>query len=209
MEDSNLILICEGGAHTVEYFHKNGIFPSRAVFDSTKFREMSPYLQKEDEILVVLTGLTDFTLNEVYALLRDLEESKDKFRGYTVISSMHLGSISNTYYIYNGDLFYGIMQKVENKVITDHAVGLDKKKGTKKNNQAKKKGKNIGQRNFKLESSSINAVMSGYKIYSKRDVRLTIYGTEEKEPVVSYEDADVLNKIVRVDLFRPIQKEEG
>ena len=52
-----LILICEGGIHTVEYLQRNGIFPGALVIEPNRFKDMTPYLTKEDEILLIIKGL--------------------------------------------------------------------------------------------------------------------------------------------------------
>ena len=56
----------------IEYFHHNGVFPAAAILSPMKFKQVAPYLTKDDEILIVIKGLTDFKLSEVYQLFKDL-----------------------------------------------------------------------------------------------------------------------------------------
>ena len=51
-----LIVICEGGVHTVEYLHRNGVYPGAMLIEPGKFQEISPYLTKDDDILLLIKG---------------------------------------------------------------------------------------------------------------------------------------------------------
>jgi hypothetical protein len=197
-----LILICEGGAHTVEYFHKNGVFPGAVVLVATKFREMVPYLTKDDEVLVVIKGLTDFSMAEIYALLNDIEESRDKLKGITVMSNINLGKISSPYYLYSGDLFYGTVKEVKNGRHSDVSIAVDPTTLTEKKVKPSKKDKVAELKAKTPEIRSINAVISGYKKYDKRDVKFTIYGSNAKEVEPTHEIDGLTQKLIAVDLYK-------
>lgn len=200
--EKRLVLICEGGAHTVEYFHKNGVFPGAVVFEATKFREMAPYLTKNDDILVVIKGLTDFSMVEIYALLNDIDNVKDKLHAVTVMSNINLGKIPTPYYLYSGDLFYGSVKLVEKgKVSGIEKVDGETGKSAKKSKSSKKeKSSELHQKS--RENTVINAVIEPYKLYNNRGVKFTIYGSDAKPVQVNKALDDLTSKLVNVDLFK-------
>lgn len=204
-ENKKLILICEGGAHTVEYFHKNRVYPHSIVLTTTKFKEMMPYLTKDDEVLVIIKGLTDFSMVEIYALIKDLEDSQEKISGFTVMSNIELGKIPTPYYLYEGDLFYGGVKQVVNgkqsEILTDEDSTKTKKKKSK-NATKERLSKNSN------DKVSTNAVIDGYKIYNKRDIKFQVYGSERREYKPNAEVDSLVGKIVNVDLFTN-NKSEG
>lgn len=198
---SRLILICEGEAHTVEYFHKNGVYPGAVVFDSTKFREMSPYLEEDDEILLLIKGLTDFTISQVYALINDLEEHRHKLKNVTILSNIELGILNSSYYLYSGDLFYGSVREVIRGKISDYLTTEETALGSKSKKKFKKdKSDELGEK--QADKYSINTVMAGYKKYDKRDVKFTIYGSPIKEVIPPDTRLDAqLSRLTVVDMY--------
>lgn len=198
-----MVLICEGDAHTVEYFHANGVYPSSIVFEATRFREMAPYLTPEDDVLVLIKGLTDFTLAEVYVLLHDLEENRDKLKAVTVMSNIDLGKISTHYYLYTGDLFYGEVKEVRNGRLHEVEISDDDEETLNdKSKKSSKRGKSSRNKSKTTENISINAVISRYKKYDKRDVKFTIYGKIERKVEPNFESETLANSIVIVDMFK-------
>lgn len=189
-----LVLICEGGAHTVEYFHNNKVFPGAVVFDALKFREMAPYLGKEDEILVVIKGLTDFTLAEVYSLLDDIATNKEKVKDITILSNINLGKVQFNYFLYVGDLFYGALKEVLDGKVHDFSTDEEAQKGKRK------KGKDKLEK--PKDALAENTVMGRYKKYSRNEVRFQIYGRKPKEFDPTFELDAVTDKVVKVDLFK-------
>ena len=109
-----LIVICEGGVHTVEYLQRNGVFPAAMVLEPKKFQDMSPYLTIDDDILLIISGLTDFTMSDIYNLLSQFKEYENRFKRVTILTNIPLGVIPYDYYLYSGDLFYGSVIKVSN-----------------------------------------------------------------------------------------------
>lgn len=200
-ENTRLVLICEGGAHTVEYFHRNKVYPAVIVMETSKFREMSPYLTKNDEILVVIKGLTDFTMAGIYSLLNDLEEARDRLHDVTIMSNVDLGKISTPYYLYSGDLFYGTVKKVMNGKIYEIDGNAESSSTPSKGLKLKKKEKASEHKKKEVNTPSINVVISRYKKYNKRDIKFTIYGTNEKEVQSMYEEDEIAKKVVNVNLF--------
>lgn len=202
-QKTRLILICEGGAHTVQYFHNNRVFPEAVVLTATKFREMMPYLTDKDDILVVIHGLTDFSLAEIYALLGDLRESSSKLNKVTVMSDIDLGRVDMPYYIYVGDLFYGQVFEVINGKMT--AVLTDKEKRLLDNRKKKPRSDVVYSELNKnqVNNSIINAVISRYKKYSSldKDKRFLIYGSQQRDQVQNYELDSLTDKLINVDLF--------
>lgn len=197
-EEKRLIVISEGGAHTIDYLHRNGVYPGAIVMTATKYKEIIPYLSKNDEVLVLIKGLTDFTMEEIYVLLDDIEETRDRLHAVTILSNIDLGKINKSYYYYTGDLFYGQVYESFNGKLTlieEEDSEDKKKKGKQKKSKGSKDAENVA------EVPSINSVIARYLVYNKRDVKFTVYGSESK----GYENSDALDglaeKIVKVDLF--------
>lgn len=205
-----LVLITEGGGHMVDYMIANGVYPHRVVLAPDKFREIAPYLKSEDEVLVVIKGLTDFTLMEIYALLNDLESFRDKLARITVMSNMDLGKISTPYYLYKGDLFYGTVKEVKNGRVLGEVVRLSDEEGTvlySKDDKVKADSKRLKTKDMKEKSSdnmSINAVMQRYLLYKRHDKEVKVYGNTLKEVDASSASIndESLDKLVWVDLFK-------
>ena len=191
----NLIVICEGGIHTVEYLHRNGVFPSALLVEPTKFQDISPYLTKDDDILLIIKGLTDFTMANIYALLSKFRENEEKFKRVTILSNVPLGAISYDYYLYTGDIFYGDVKKITNK----RTVELD----MNGNEVSKDEKKSILKKKVDYTKTR-NPIMMQFRKYNNKGTRLRIYGKatilEEVKPNTGdkfeYED-----KIKIVDLF--------
>jgi hypothetical protein len=200
--EKRLILITEGAAHTVEYFHKHKVYPNSVVFEATKYREMSPYLTKDDEVLVVIKGLTDFTMSEIYALLNDLEESEEKLRSVTVLSNVDLGKISSSYYLYSGDLFYGTVKEVINGKVYDIVPASDEESKDTKKGKKSKKDKQATQTEKPVEVMSVNSVLLPYKQYNKKDVQFKVYGSNKKIALPSHALDNLTSKLVNIDLFK-------
>lgn len=193
--ENRLMLIAEGGLHIVEYFHNNGVFPSSIVLDAKKFREMLPYLTKSDDVVILVKGLTDFTMSELYAVIHDIEDLGDNLNSVAVISNISLGVIKLPYYEYTGDLFFGAIRQVINgKPVTLDEKGqpVDKKNQKGKTTETKKTFKH-------------NPIMKRYLKFNNPSVKLKIYGSEALKPVVqSHGEKTDLEKIILVDRFKKI-----
>ncbi len=188
-----LILICEGGIHTVEYLQRNGIFPGALVIEPNRFKDMTPYLTKEDEILLIIKGLTDFTMASVYGVLNKFKEIQSKIKKITILTNIPLGNIDFEYYLYDGDIFYGGVQKVVGKKKID--IDFD---GELIDNSPKlsffKKGP--------VKTTEYNPIMFQFKKYNDRKVKMMIYGSfalKDSAPVTQLEYEE---KIKVVDLYK-------
>ena len=191
----NLMVICEGGVHTVEYLHRNGVFPKSLLIEPNKFQEISPYLTKDDDILLIIKGLTDFTMASIYGLLAKFDEFKDKYKRVTILTNIPLGSVHYDYYLYSGDLFYGDVKLIVNK----KSFELDDN-----GNVVEKQKKSLFSKKKSTDETKKNPIMFQFKKYNDRKTQLMIYGktnigVEEREipHLQEYED-----KIQVVDLFK-------
>lgn len=198
---SRLVLITEGSVHTVQYFHNNGVYPSVIILDTLKFTRALPYMSKDDDILLVIQGLTDFTLAEIYALLREFDNNKETVKNITIMSNVYLGVIPYTYYLYEGDLFYGKIKKVENGKIkaieeVEDTVLVD---GKKKNKRDKK------ELEIKAENLKNNSVISAFKKYNYKKVKFIIYDKDSpfygSKPIKYDYEHELFNRLVDVELF--------
>lgn len=201
-EKKRLILIAEGAAHTVEYFHKNKVYPGAVVFEATKFTEMAPYLTKNDEVLVVIKGLTDFNLAEIYSLINELEKVEEKIHDITIMSNMDLGKIPTPYHRYSGDLFYGeVLQVINSKFYAVEDSNKTEDENSKKGKK-NKKSKTTAQAEYTPKLKPVNGVMTHFKSYNDSSVQFKVYGSTKRviEPTHSLDN--VINKLVEVDLFK-------
>lgn len=183
-----LILITEGGIHMGEYFINNKVYPSKIVLRTEAFQEICPYLNKEDEILIVIKGLTHFTMSEVYKLLDDIEAVKNNVGKITLVSNIYLGKVMGEYYLYTGDLFYGDYFLVRDGKIYNLDVDDTKNK--------KKKKKDVAYEEI------ITPIKAFYK-YNKTD-KVNLFGEKEKENKVIEED--ISSKLIYMDLYDKSKK---
>ena len=186
-----LILICDGGVHTLEYIHRHKVYPGVVVFDIGKFQEIIPYLRKDDEILLIIKGLTDFTMADIYALMNRFKENEDKIKNITILSNVNLGVIPYKYYFYEGDLFFGDVKLMENNEV----YNLDKE-----GNIIEQKGKflNIKKKEEKL---SYNPIAHSYRRYKDSTVKVVFYGSKKENRAVKEEDNYAKN-IILVDIYK-------
>lgn len=198
MED-RLILICDGNIHTVEYIVSHGLYPSALVFEPLMFQEMAPYLRETDDILLIVKGLTDFTLKDIYSLLSKFKEYEGKYNSVTVLSNMDLGYVENIYYKYSGDLFY-----------SSELLYVDRKKyfnidieGNILENNKKKKYSYTGD--SAIINPILNKLMSKYGVLSESAKRMKIYGKNSKE-IVKINNSEYLDNITIIDMYKDKKK---
>lgn len=177
-----LIVVCEGGIHTVEYLHRNGVYPHALVLAPDKIPEMLPYMSKDDEVMVLVKGLTDFTMSDVYAMLSKLYENSGKVKRVMLMSNIEVGVVPYPYYLYEGDLFHGTVKVVK-----------DRKQYTLE-------GKKVGRKGDKEQQDGGNLVMQKMQEkYGDRSVNLKIYGKLKREkPVAQALDVE---RVVNVNLY--------
>lgn len=200
-----LYVIAEGEAHTLEYLNRNGLYPHIAVWEAYKFKELIPYLPQDADILLVLNGLTTFSLAAVYELLSDLEGVKAKVNSVTVLSNLDLGVVPYDYYKYTGDLFYGAVYEKVDKAWVAYNPEVESKTSKKKGVFRPKHGE---APEIRSENFSINAVMRGYSIYNDRKVKVTIHGKTNTEIVPLFRpDDNLASKIIIVDAFKDKNQE--
>jgi hypothetical protein len=186
-----LIVICEGGVHTVEYLQRNGVFPAAMVLEPKKFQDMSPYLTKDDDILLIISGLTDFTMSDIYNLLSKFKEYENRFKRVTILTNIPLGVIPYDYYLYSGDLFYGSVIKVSN----------NKKYELDSNGNVDTQKKSFFSKKSDVVVENKNPITFQFKKYNDRKVKLMIYGKRDKEIVETISHYEYEDKIKVVDLF--------
>ena len=191
-----LAVISDGGAHTIEYLIKNGVIPSAVVIEPDRFQELSPYMNEDWDILLIIKGLTDFSMASVYAALSKLEEIQEKFKRVTIMTNIPLGNVKYEYYLYSGDLFYGEVKKVINRKQYD----LDEMGNIIEKQQQKSF---FNKKNVVEPVKGKNPIMFKFKKYNDKRTKVMFYGTKPKEETtietvqkVEYED-----KVRAVDLY--------
>lgn len=188
-----LIVICEGGLHTVEYLQRNGVYPAAMVIEPSKFQDMSPYLSKDDDILLIIKGLTDFTMASVYGLLNKFKEYQEKYKRVTIMTNIPLGNVDFDYYLYEGDIFYGNVQLVSGKKKVDIDVNgglMDAQK------------KSLFSKGGPVKAVNFNPIMYQYRRYNNKRVKLMIYGKVAMNDPVVTSSYDYEEKVKVVDLYK-------
>lgn len=187
-----LIVICEGGIHTVDYLQKNGVYPSAMVIEPSKFQDMSPYLSEQDDILLIIKGLTDFNMASIYGLLNKFKEYESKYKQVTILTNIPLGNIDYDYYLYEGDIFYGSVQKISGKKKYDIDVNGDLVENQKKFMFGKSKQEIAVNR---------NPIMFQFKKYNNKRTKLMIYGKVAMNEPITTSQFDYEEKVKIVDLY--------
>lgn len=187
-----LIVICEGGIHTVDYLQKNGVFPAAMVIEPSKFQDMSPYLSEDDDVLLIIKGLTDFTMASIYGLLNKFREYESKIKRVTILTNIPLGNIDFDYYLYEGDIFYGNVQLVSGKKKMDIDINGDVLEAQKKFAFSKK---------GPPKAVDFNPIMFQFKKYNNKRVKLMIYGKVAMNDPVSTSQVAYEEKVRVVDLY--------
>lgn len=201
------ILICEGGPHTIEYMINNGVIPNSIILDTSKFKEILPYLSVEDDILLLVKGLTDFTLTDIYGLINVFQENSSKLGRITILSNINLGKVALEYYFYTGDLFYGTVCKVVNGKrypISDDEDGDNESSKSRSRFGLLRKEKRADKNQNNPDKPSKNAVAHAYKVYNCKDVKVQIYGKDKSSNDSSTPKAtskDVLERVKAINLF--------
>lgn len=188
-----LIVICEGGIHTVDYLQKNGVYPAAMVIEPSKFQDMSPYLSEEDEILLIIKGLTDFTMASIYALLNKFKEYQNKYKKVTILTNIPLGNVDFEYYLYEGDIFFGGVQRVTGKKKVDLDVYGEVYESQRKFSLTKKR---------QIKAENVNPIMHQFKKYNNKRVKLMIYGKVAMNEPVNTSSFDYEEKVKVVDLYK-------
>jgi hypothetical protein len=132
-------LVCDGGEDTVLYFWKKNLYPDRVILSPEKLHDYVPYINGEDDILILIHGMTEFSLSAVYLLLSDIKILLDSDRlhcnNLVVASDVELPSVEIKYIKYKDvhDLFFDDKRdKEEDKIESGKA---------KKSNKADKNSK--------------------------------------------------------------------
>lgn len=189
-----LIVICEGGLHTVEYLQRNGVYPAAMVVEPAKFQDMSPYLTKDDDVLLIIKGLTDFTMASVYGLLNKFKEYESKINNVTILTNIPLGNIDFDYYLYEGDIFYGSVQKVSGKKKFDIDINGEIIDKTQK--------KSFFNRKQVVKAVDRNPIMFSFKKYNNKKIKIMIYGKVMNNDPVVVPQFDYEEKVKVVDLYQ-------
>lgn len=124
-----LIMINEGRKQVYNFFVKNGIKPSEAVFDLECFEDVEPFITEEDVILVVVHGFTDFHNAGIVQLLGKMSDNDNiQYDNVIILSDIKLKGVEHEYYLYEGNPFKSELQVVRgNTVLTEKEV-LSKEK---------------------------------------------------------------------------------
>lgn len=200
-----LVLITEGGVHMIEYLLHNRVVANSIVLDATKFKEILPYLDTSDDVLLIIKGLTDFTMSDIYTLIGSFKQNIDKLGRVTILSNVMLGKIDFDYYLYSGDLFYGNVKKISNgRVVEDDDYDTDLTPETKENKLFNffKRNKATDKNENSKDVVRKNAVANAYKVYNSNNVKVQIYSKDKKDTNEQYSSENgVLQRVKSINLY--------
>lgn len=202
--NETLTIITEGGRHMIAYLLANNVKADTFILETVKFQEFLPYTTKDDKILLIIKGLTDFTMVEIYNIVNKILEVEEAKKNLVIMSNIDLGRIQVPYYLYSGDLFYGNVELVDGgkkyKLDTQGQIRKDTESGNIFDKIARKQVDEINK-----NKTRINPIMAKFtKFDTKRPLkkgRMYIYDAV-KQPDIPYKEPDEFNKIVAVDLFK-------
>jgi hypothetical protein len=175
---------------------QNKVVPSTCIFSLKELVAVYPSLTEEDDILLVIKGLTDFTLQDIYGIINLLTAPTSQVGRVTIVSNVDLGYIGVDYYFYVGDLFYGNLYKVVNgKRYELESTGKQKPNG---------KGKN--KKDLTLETDdkfTKNRLFDRYKVYLGKDANMGFYENEVNFAIETVQEVDekTLSRIKTINLF--------
>ena len=189
-----LIVVCEGGIHTINYLNNNGLYPGALLVEFSKFQEVAPYLTKDDDILILIAGMTDFTMASLYGLVNRIKQLENKYNRLVLMSNIPLGKIGLPYYLYKKDLFRGSVKYVDIKqkkhFVDSYGRVIEEKKSLfKKNTVQPEKGFNPIMREMKKE-------------FGNKKTKLMIYGKLAITEPVKTNDKAYSEKVIDVDIYK-------
>lgn len=100
---------------SIEYLNNNDIFPDSYMLFPESVKEVTPYLCEDDYVLVLIQGLTDWTLLRARTLIADLHDSALEPEKLIVISNTDLGVLNYDYIWAEGDPLHGKLINVDAK----------------------------------------------------------------------------------------------
>lgn len=190
-QERRLTVVTEGGIHAVEYLNNRGIYPNTVIIDSKKLNNSIPYLTANDDVYLIIKGLTDFNMLDIYGIMREIEGVEEKGFNIYVLSNVPLGNVKLPYYEYTGDLLDGQVKRVLN----GKDIFLNEKcepitKETSKKDKV---------------SAKTNVIARQMLVYNNPRVKIDIHGvddTEETKTLKQMEDDSIASKIINVDRFK-------
>lgn len=202
--NETLTIITEGGRQMIAYLLANNVKADTFILETVKFQEFLPYTTKDDKILIIVKGLTDFTMVEIYNIVNKILEVEEAKKNLVIMSNIDLGKIQVPYYLYSGDLFYGDVELVDGgkkyKLDSQGQIRKDTESGNIFDKIARKQVDEINK-----HKTRINPIMAKFtKFDTKRPLkkgRMYIYDAVT-QPDIPYKEPDEFNKIVAVDLFK-------
>lgn len=198
--EERLLVVTEGGLPMVEYLERNDLHATQLFLSPSKFKELAPYLGENDEILVIIKGLTDFTMAEVYSLFKDLELCQLKVKSINIFSNVLLGKVNLLYYLYEGDLFYPreLKQVRKMKVYDIDTLKEDEQEVESKGQKAKKSK----QKQIEEDKPVLNRHLEGYSIYKHNKKEVVVH---QNAPKIrrDFEDDIYFKDLVTVNVLDP------
>lgn len=202
-----LTIATEGGRHMIAYLLANGVKADTYVLEPVKLKQFVPYINNNSHLLLIIKGLTDFTIADIYNMIEYIGQGGVPLENVNILSNIDLGDIGISYYFYTGDLFWGDVflvdkNKKRHKLTVDGKIAkeLDKEK-TFIDKIAKKEVER--EQSKQKKRTRHNPIMHKYTRFTvDRELpkdRMYIYDREKEIETVN-EDT-LLEHITEVDLF--------
>ncbi|MFA8997942.1 hypothetical protein ACEI87_09725 [Clostridioides difficile] len=206
MSDKNLILLTEDGIVSTAYFIKNNVYPTMVFLDIMDLIDRMPYLTQNDHVLIVIKGLCDFTKEEVHLLCKYFDKIKNNIGSFVILSNIELDI--NEYYLYQGDLFYGKIKEVKNRMsyISNKNIKVSEKIMKFIINKRNKEKIDMIKEDIEDNIYNINNILKGYLVFNSK-VDIDIF---EKQNKTIFLDTDIekeennkyCSEIFKINLFK-------
>ena len=100
-----LYLLTDNDIYTIAYICQNGVFPDKYALESESIKNVMPYFNEDDEVVVLTQGLINWTFVRLTKLLSTLE-SCTNIKSWKIYSTIEL-PLKYDYTLVRGDLFHG------------------------------------------------------------------------------------------------------
>lgn len=95
----------DNDVYTIVYLCKNGFYPDKYALQSESIKNVLPYFEEEDEVIVLTQGLINWNFVRLSNLIATLSECKI-LKSFKIYSTIEL-PMNCDYTLVKGDLFYG------------------------------------------------------------------------------------------------------
>lgn len=109
-----LTVLAEDAELTVAYLKSKGVHPHQLITKLNCFKRVLKSLGSDDDLLIIVHGLTSFKLSVLYNFLSEFKTETCGVR-LICLSDILFDNFPISYYLYSGDLFLSSITEVRKK----------------------------------------------------------------------------------------------